>query len=531
MSASENPIPQVTAVNRYTEDPALDALLSRHLCGTARATAEPWLMEMGELSAGPLNRLSFDADTHPPTLERYDARGERADRVVYHPSHDEMERLSYGRGIVGRYYDASNRAALGEHVWQAKFAVCYLFAQAEQGLYCPIAMTDAAAHLLEHHADDQLRAKYLPRLTALDGLTQGAMFLTEREGGSDVGANSTVARLADGEWRISGEKWFCSNAGAEVMMVMARAGGPGTRGLGLFLVPRAGNSLRIRRLKNKLGTRSIPTGEVSFRDAVGYPVGPVEAGFHTMTAMLNVCRMHNAVASLALTRRVLWEAASYVASRRAFGRTIDSYGLVQDTLCQLFAELEGGLEVLFSISRDFAQPAPDAETRARLRLLTPLLKLQTARLAVRAASEAIELLGGNGYIEDSVTARFFRDAQVLPVWEGATNILYLDALRWILKGQAHRALTSDPDEVAAFDRIATLPADEQPVEAKRLCDRLWPRYIARRLRGDPGGCSAQAAGGPAAAEPRLVAVAARLLGEKTLTLVDEYRLIVRGAMR
>jgi alkylation response protein AidB-like acyl-CoA dehydrogenase len=516
MAAFENPIPLVVAKNRYTEDPALQALLARHVCTAARETAEPWLVEMGGLSAGRLNELAFDADAHPPTLERYDARGQRIDRVVYHPAHDELERLSFGRGIVGRCYDAENRAKLGDHLWQAKFAVCYEFAQAEQGLYCPIAMTDAAAHLIEHHASDELRAEYLPRLTASDAQTQGAMFLTEREGGSDVGANTTVATERDGQWRITGEKWFCSNAGAEVMMVLARAGGPGTRGLGLFLVPRTGNSIhgnsvQIQRLKNKLGTRSIPTGEVSFREAIGFPVGPVDAGFHTMTAMLNVCRMHNAVASLGLTRRVLWEAATYLASRRAFGRTVDSYGLVQDTLCQLFAELEGGLEVLFVVARDFADPNPNAETRARLRLLTPLLKLNTARLAVRAASEAIELLGGNGYIEESVTARFFRDAQVLPVWEGTTNILYLDALRWIVKERAHRALTDDP----AFDSIATLPQETQPVEAKRLCDRLWPRYIAGRLSGR---------------DPRLDAISKRLLGSGAGSLVDEYQLIVRGAL-
>jgi acyl-CoA dehydrogenase len=532
-----NPIPTVVAQNRYTEDPALHAMLDRHVCPRARAAAEPWLLDMGGLAAGPINDLAFDADAHPPVLERYDARGQRIDRLVYDPAHLELERLSFGRGIVGHFYDPGNRAALSSHLWQTKFAMCYVFAQAEQGVYCPIAMTDAAAHLVEHRASPELRDRYLPRLTSTDERTwaQGAMFLTEREGGSDVGANTTVARRDGDAWRITGEKWFCSNAGAEVMMVLARAGGEGTRGLGLFLTPRtlpdgSPNSMRIRRLKNKLGTRSIPTAEVSFRDAVGYTLGPVERGFHTMTDMLNVCRMHNATASLGLTRRVLWEAATYLRGRRAFGNSGDSYGLVQDTLCRLFAELEGSLEVLFSVARDFADVGADpnagAETRGCLRLLTPLLKLQTARLAVRAASEAVELIGGNGYIEECVTARFFRDAQVLPVWEGTTNILYLDALRWIVKEQAHRAvcariarLGGESPSVALrndMDALGNLPPEEQPVMAKRLCDALWQTYLVTRLQ--------------AASSPRLAAVAARLAGRPALPLRQEYDVIVRGAI-
>jgi alkylation response protein AidB-like acyl-CoA dehydrogenase len=540
-----NPIPAVIAQNRYTEDPALRALLDRHVCPPARAAAEPWLTDMGALSAGPINDLAFQADAHPPPLERYDARGQRDDRIVYHPAHLELERLSFGRGIIGHFYDPANRAALSSHLWQVKFAMCYLFAQAEQGVYCPIAMTDAAAHLVRLHASPELRDRYLPLLTSCDerDWAQGAMFLTEREGGSDVGANTTVARADGNLWRLTGDKWFCSNVGAEVMMVLARAGeakalaldgagGEGTRGLGLFLVPRTidglPNSMRIKRLKNKLGTRSIPTGEVSFREAVGYALGPVERGFHTMTDMLNVCRMHNATASLALTRRVLWEAATYLRGRRTFGNSADSYGLVQDTLCGLFAELEGGLEALFSVARDFADvqadPNADAETRGCLRLLTPMLKLQTARLAVRAASEAVELIGGNGYIEECVTARFLRDAQVLPVWEGTTNILYLDALRWIVKEQAHHAVCRRIERLGGdvtalrdhMDAIGMLPPHEQPVRAKRLCDALWRTYLVTRLEAVPS--------------LRLAAVAARLAGRPALPLREEYDAVVRGGI-
>ena len=518
MDSSNHPLPIVTSENRFAEDRPLQALLARHVSPSARALAEPWLREMGQLSAGPVDELAFQADANPPVLERYDRRGDRADRVVYHAAYRGLEEMSFGRGIVGNFYDERNRVCLGPHEWQVKFAMCYLFAQAEQGVYCPIAMTDAAAHLVELHAAPELRDKFLPGLTAsrLEDLKTGAMFLTEREGGSDVGANTALAHAGDGGYRITGDKWFCSNASAQIMMVLARViqadGGtiPGTRGLGLFLVPAtlddgSPNALRIKRLKNKLGTRSMPTGEVTLRDAIGYPVGPVSEGFRIMTGMLNVCRMHNAVAALALTRRVLWEAAEYAAQRKAFGKPVDSYLLVQDLLCGLFAELEAGLEVLFSVGLDFQDGGSDPETLGCLRLMTPLLKLNTAKLAVRAASEAVELLGGNGFIEEYVTARFYRDAQVLPVWEGTTNILYLDALRWIVKAKAHRAVGARIERLLApaaatplgevvenlrqqnaslqsgFEQLDQVPQEAAPLAVKRLCDALWPLYGLARL--------------------------------------------------
>lgn len=576
MTQPPHPIPAVKTGNRYSDDPPLRALLRRHLPPATLSLAEPWLEEMGELSAGPVDDLAFQADANPPVLERYDQRGDRVDRVVFHPAYHELERLSFGRGVIGRFYDPETRARLGPHCSQVKFALGYLFTQAEQGVYCPVAMTDGAAQLLERHADAPLREQYLPRLTStrLERLYQGAMYLTEREGGSDVGATTTVARSCTpsganaaraggpgerGAYRITGEKWFCSNAGAEVMMVMARveqADGrtiPGTRGLGLFLVPRtledgSLNALRIRRLKNKLGTRSMATGEASLRGAIGFPVGPLDRGFLAMTEMLNLCRQYNSMAALGVTRRVLWEAAAHVAQRQAFGRTVDSYGLVQELLSELFAELEGSLEVMFSVAGDadaFDNGPADEEIRGCLRLMTPLLKLNTARLSVRAASEAIELLGGIGYLEDCVTARFFRDAQVLPVWEGTKNIMYLDALRWITKEHAHRAVLKRigrlldqarhplAEKAAAksaalaeeLEELARLSPEVAPLVCRRLCDVLYPLYTTARLLPAAGN------------SPRLAAVV-RLLAQKLgleepadSVLPDAYRLIVREAVK
>jgi acyl-CoA dehydrogenase len=293
----------------------------------------------------------------------------------------------------------------------------------------------------------------------------------------------------------------------------------------------------------------MPTGEVSLRDAAGYPLGPVTEGFHIMTDMLNICRMHNSVAALALTRRVLWESAKWVAQRRTFGKPVDSYLLVQDLLCDLFSDLEAGLEVLFSIGLDFQTGGSDEETRGCLRLLTPLMKLNTARLAVRASSEAVELLGGTGFVEEYITARFYRDAQVLPVWEGTTNILYLDALRWVLKAKAHRAVCARMERLLApaastalgevvtnlrqqiaslergFEQLEQVPKEAAPLAVKRLCDALWPLYGLARLLPHAGNSY------------RIAAVVHRLLMKLSGTsaplqaneLPQAYQAIVRDA--
>ena len=168
MSQSSHPIPTVASRNRYREDPALRALLSRHLSPAALALAEPWFEEMGELAAGPIDELAFQVDANPPVAQRYDRRGDRADRVIYHPAYHELERLSFGKGIISRFYEPKIRARLVGHLSQVKFTVGYLFGQAEQGVFCPVAMTDSAARLLERHADPALRERYLPRMVTAD---------------------------------------------------------------------------------------------------------------------------------------------------------------------------------------------------------------------------------------------------------------------------------------------------------------------------------------------------------------------------
>jgi alkylation response protein AidB-like acyl-CoA dehydrogenase len=456
--------------------------------------AESQLAEMGELAVKFFDPRAAIADRQTPVLKNYDREGRRIDEIEFHPAYLEMVERGYGSGLVALHYDEDLRNRYGYIPYAFSLSLSYLFAQAESGLFCPVCMTDGVARVLTRFGDSELKRRFLPRLTARDprDLYQGAMFLTEKQGGSDVGANTTRAvRTGDG-WRLYGDKWFCSNAGAEAILALARPEGApeGTRGLGLFFVPKyledgTRNHYRINRLKDKLGVRSMPTGEISLEGAVAYPVGDVERGFSYMAEMINLSRLYNAVASIALMRRAVFEAVSHARSRQAFGRPIIELPLMQRTLADLIVEQQAAFYFVFEAVKLIDQidsGQADQTTGRQLRLFTPLIKYHTAKLAVWAASEAMEVLGGNGYIEEFVTARLLRDAQVLPIWEGTTNILVLDAMRAMGKEQSHepvlaaiRARLRGPQEQYLSAEIATLEQRLGP-----LSDR-----IGSLLKGSP----------------------------------------------
>lgn len=405
------------------------------------------------MAAEEIEPLAAEADRHGPVLRSHDRDGNRIDEVVYHPAYREMERLAYGSGIVGLRYDDAIRAQRGRIPYAVIYSLGYLFAQADSGLYCPICMTDGVARVIEKFGSEKLQCEFIPKLASRDRaqLFQGAMFLTEKQGGSDVGLNECRA-ARDGEhediWRLYGDKWFCSNVSAEAILALARPDGApeGTRGLGLFLVPKtlddgSRNHYRINRLKDKLGVRTMATGEVTFDGAIAHVVGDITRGFSLMTEMLNLSRLYNSVASVAIMRRVLFEAVRHACSHVAFRRPIADHPLMQRTLAELIVEHEAATALVFEAIRQLDAADAGSEEAARaLRLLTPLTKYFTARRAVQAASEAMEVLGGNGYIEEFITARLLRDAQVLPIWEGTTNILVLDALRAMNKEGSHEVL-------------------------------------------------------------------------------------------
>ncbi len=440
-----NPIPSPPTGSYWTADPVFQTILRARVPDASWGWVESLGSRFGDLAAAQVAPLAGPADRCGPRLVNFDARGERIDEIEYHPAYRQMERLAYGNGIIAEKYHPGNRREHGRAIHLAGFAMGYLFGQAECGLFCPICMTDGAARVIERHASRELVETYVPRLASRDPETvfQGAMFLTEKQGGSDVGATQTRAvQEMDGTWRLHGDKWFCSKVDADVILALARpeGAGDGTRGLGLFLVPRrlpggGGNNLiRIHRIKEKLGVRSMPTGEVTLSGSVGFLIGGPGEGFKQMAEMLNMSRLYNSVAAVSVMRRALVEAIDYARGRRSFGRPLLEHPLHRTVLADWVGRHWGALLLVFETVKALDDAdAGDADALRLVRLLTPIGKAFTGKLAVAAVSECMEAIGGNAYIEESPLPRLLRDAQVLPIWEGTTNILSLDLLR-VLEG-------------------------------------------------------------------------------------------------
>ncbi len=457
-----NLMPDTGGINFYTADPDLAFLLQRHLSEEDNERAQTILTAMGAVASQQMDRLADLANRQGPTLVQFDKRGQRVDEVVFHPAYHELERIAYQDFAIAACSHRVGALGWPSRVPQpVKFALGYLGMQAESGVFCPVSMTDALARALERCASEPLKRRFLPALTALtlDDLQQGAMFLTEKQGGSDVGQTSTVARRRTSidpspgelqpEWELWGDKWFCSNVSAGLILTLARPEGApaGTRGLGLFLVPKilddgTRNAYTVHRLKDKLGTRSLATGEVTFHGALAYQVGSLERGFVQMTEMINCTRIWAAIGSLAAMRRSFLEALVHARGRVVFGRTLAEHPLMRRQLVDLLVELEGCAALAFEtaallerVDRHGAE-----EDRRLLRILTPLCKYYIPKRGEYVTLEALEIRGGNGYVEDWVNPRLLRDAIVNVIWEGSSNVIVLDVARAIDREGAGTAL-------------------------------------------------------------------------------------------
>ncbi|OUM84678.1 MAG: isovaleryl-CoA dehydrogenase [Bacillus thermozeamaize] len=438
--------------NFYLEDPNLQYLMRRYLPASMQEWADRELTRFGELVAGPVDeRAAYTDREGKPRLVKYNRRGEDISLIVKNEGYLQTVKEVYGMGIVGYLYrDIPELGCKAPYMYS--YLQGYLLSESEPGFYCPVTLTMSAAHLVDRYGTPEQKEAYLTGLTSLDAETlyEGATWLTERQGGSDVGANLTVAvpdpEKGPGVYRLTGEKFFASNAGAMVAMVLARVNPdlPGTRGLGLFLVPwikpdGTRNSIYVRRLKEKLGVNAVPSAEVILEEAEGYLVGDPDKGFKYMAEALNISRICNAVASAGIMRRAFYEALHYARERKAFGQTIIQYPMVKQTLVRMLVELEVNTGSTFDMIRFFdksnsGQATPEEDVMARM--LIPLIKYRTGEVAKELTHQAIETLGGNGYIEEYVTPRLLRDAQVLTVWEGTANILALDLWRVIQKFRA-----------------------------------------------------------------------------------------------
>jgi hypothetical protein len=443
----------------YELDPNLRLLLDRLLTDPDdRAFAEQHVAEFGQLCGGPLARRAEVTDKHGPELQRYDAWGHEIDSIEHHPAWLENKADLVRAGFTGLPWHADRPVPA-----VVTAARAYLVSQAETAIYCGLGMTSGAADIVERYAPPNVRDDLLRRLTSMDpdDAWEGGMFLTERQGGSDVGANTTRAVPDGTEWRLSGEKHFCSNVDAEVFIVLARPDGAneGARGLATFIVPRllpdgSANGFHIKRLKPKLGTVGVPTAEVELDGAKAWLAGdyghaetapeperPEQVGgVNKMMEMVNGSRFGVALMGLGIHRRSFLEAAIYAAHREQWGQRIDSYPLVRETLVDLLVELEGGLALTFECGAATRTTSTDEEGRLLRRILVPLAKLRATREAVTAASQALEVFGGNGYMEDWPMARQYRDAQCHTIWEGTENICCLDVRRAMRSEGAHEAL-------------------------------------------------------------------------------------------
>ncbi len=482
-------MPDLAGLNFYEADRNLARTLRLRLAPEHVERTKALLHEAGALAGGEVDRLARIADRNPPRLVPFDARGERIDQVEYHPAYRELERIGFGRFALAAM---SHRPVLGftgpaPHV--VKYALSYVLVQSEFGLFCPINMTDSLARVLRLYGDRRQQADHVARLTAtdLDRLQQGAMFMTERVGGSDVGATETVARLEDGVWRLDGHKWFCSNVSADLALTLARpVGAPaGTRGLGLFLLPKhlpdgSRNRYRIERLKDKLGTRDMATGEVTLDGAFAEPVGDLGRGFVQMMEMVNASRLSNAMRATALMRRAWLEAITHARGRIAFGRPLADHPLMRETLLDMLVDAESALAVVLHAAAIFDRAdVGDAGARALLRVLTPLAKFSLCKRARTTTGESMEVRGGNGYIEEWVNPRLLRDAHLGSIWEGSSNVIALDVLRAIERDDADHTLFADVE--ARLGRVADGEARRAGAIAAEELARL--RRLAGRVRG------------------------------------------------
>src|SRR5438067_6465935 len=459
--------PDTTGMNFYRADPALTDLLRLHLPDALFRHIEPHLDRLGELAGGYLDECARLADRHTPVLHQRDKFGRDTQYIEYHPAYRELERAAFGE--FGIHAMSIRKGVLGwpdKYPVVAKHAFTFLFNQAEFGLGCPINVTDGCAKLLANFGSEALKAKYLDGLTETDisKLTQGGQFMTEKEGGSDVGKLTTTAVQEGDHWRLFGEKWFCSNADAQVVMLLARPQGAegGTRGVGLFLMPRrlddvSPNHYRIVRLKDKLGTRSMASGEIKLEGAIAYAVGKIERGFVQMAEMVNSSRLSNGVKSTALMRRAHHDAMTVARNRIVFGRRIIDLPLAQRQLMKIALATEQALSMSFltADALDRAE-AGSQDAAALLRILTPTLKYRATRDARKVCGDALEMRGGIGYIEEFATSRLLRDAHLGSIGEGTGNIVALDALkRAVGRHGADAALAADLH--ARLDDSANVP--------------------------------------------------------------------------
>jgi acyl-CoA dehydrogenase len=490
--------PDAHGQNFYAIDRQFQDLLSLYLEPGLRAAMAPHFDRLGALAGNRLDELAQTADKHPPVLQPRDRFGRDEDWIDYHPAYREMEKIAFEDfGMHAMSHRAGVLGMTAPAHPLVKYAITYLFVQAEFGLMCPVSVSDTSNFIIKRYGSEPLKKLLLDRLLSQDPavMLKGTQFMTEKAGGSDVGAIETEAECvgvgADGveRWKLTGQKWFCSHADADVAVMLARPKGaaPGTQGLGLFALPRrledgSRNSYRIVRLKDKLGTRSMASGEIILDGATAYLVGDVTRGFKQMMEQVNLSRLSHGVRAASMMRRCLNEALAAARGRRAFGHAISEYPLLRRQLMKIMLPTEQALS-MFAFSADAMSRADkgDKDAANLLRILTPVYKFRACRDNIPVASAALEIKGGVGYIEEWVLARLVRDAQIGTLWEGTSNINALDVVqRAVGKAGGHKTLSAALK--AKYEASSALPGQYKGLLGATL-DRV--ERFAEAVAADP----------------------------------------------
>ncbi len=436
-----NQTPPIAGSNAFQGDPML-----LRLCGDFN---EKTLREYDLLGrfvrtqeAQDLARL---ANTHLPALKTHDRQGRRIDQVDFHPAYHALMRRSISAGLHSSIWESGQENNGRRH--RARAIAFYLTAQLECGHLCPVTMTNASLaalmaspNVFKEWAPLILPRKYDPSHKAprnKTGLTVG-MGMTEKQGGTDLRTNTTRAeRAGNGFYRITGHKWFMSAPMSDAFLVLAQT----TDGLSCFLMPRilpdgTSNGMRFQRLKDKLGNRSNASSEVEFEGALGQPVGEIGHGVRTIMDMVTLTRLDCAIASAAIMRAGVAEAVHHARHRQAFGGPLIEQPLMQRVLADLALEVAGATALAFRLARSFDMAATDDMAAAYARVMTPVVKYWVTKIAPAVLAEAMECLGGNGYVEEGVLARHYREGPVNAIWEGSGNVMALDVMRVLKRSTA-----------------------------------------------------------------------------------------------
>jgi len=476
--------------NQYEADHRLRSYLRRALPAAVHAEVEPDLRRMGARVVTDIPAMADDAESREPRLVQYDPWGQRIDRIITAQGWRDLDAVSAEEGLVAIGYERTH----GEFSRLYQFAKLYLFTPSSAVYTCPLGMTDGAARLIEVHGDEELKREPYRRLTSRDPqqFWTSGQWMTERAGGSDISNTETVARGEASGFRLHGDKWFTSATTSQIAITLARiedAEGrstPGSRGLSLFYLETHRtdgtlNHITIHRLKDKLGTRAVPTAEITLDGTPARLVGEPGHGVRQIATLFNITRIYNAIAAVSSMRRCIALLQDYARRRIAFGKNLADHPLFVETLARMEVELAGAFHLTFYMAELLGKEECRVGTpqdSAVLRLLTPLAKLYTAKQAIAVASEVLEGFGGAGYVEDTGLPKLLRDAQVLSIWEGTTNVLSLDVLRAIRKDEILPAFFRDA--LQRLDRVRE-PQLSAHVENVRSAVQALIRYSNRML--------------------------------------------------